>query len=263
VTHPGSGARDALRDEIVRLGPWHFDIEVTPEIGTSVSLEASYPESFGPVAFQDVRRQFKRRMEAIYPGGLEGRSVLDCACNCGAYLFWAKEMGAGECFGSDVREHWIDQARFLLEHRPEPKAGLRFEARDIYELPALDLEPFDITIFTGVFYHLPDPITGLKIAADLTTELLVFDTAIRTGQPDGFLAVEQEAIEPVMSGVYGLNWLPTGPQVMARILEWAGFADIRVTRMIESAHPGVGRLAMLAAKRPGLLEATGATPVSR
>jgi hypothetical protein len=28
---------------------------------------------------------------------------------------------------------------------------------DLYDLPTLGLEPFDITIFAGIFYHLPDP----------------------------------------------------------------------------------------------------------
>jgi tRNA (mo5U34)-methyltransferase len=44
-------------------------------------------------------------MNLIYPGGLEGRRFLDCACNCVAYSFWAKELGASETFGFDVREH--------------------------------------------------------------------------------------------------------------------------------------------------------------
>jgi tRNA (mo5U34)-methyltransferase len=51
--------------------------------------------------------------------------VLDCACNCGAFLFWAKELGADECFGFDIRQHWIDQAEFLREHRAWPTEGMR------------------------------------------------------------------------------------------------------------------------------------------
>ena len=75
------------------------------------------------------------RLGAIFPRGLEGRTVMDCACNCGAYLFWSKEPGAGECFGFDAREHWIAQARFLAEHRTQPSDGMRFEVCDLYDLP--------------------------------------------------------------------------------------------------------------------------------
>src|SRR6185437_15533884 len=168
-----------LKEEIIRLGPWHLDVEVTPEVSTRVALEAppgSYPDSFGPVSFVDARPSWKANMRRIYPDGLEGRAFLDCACNCGGYVFWAKELGAGRCFGFDVHDHWIKQARFLLEHRTGPRDDVRFEARDLYDLPKIHLEPFDVTLFKGIFYHLPDPITGLKIAADLTKELMIVGT---------------------------------------------------------------------------------------
>ena len=108
----------------------------------------------------------------------------------------------------------------------------RFEVLDLYDLPKLRLEPFDITLFKGIFYHLPDPVAGLKMAADLTREVLIVDTNARVDLPDGMLAVQQEAIEHPMSGVYGLNWVPTGPEVMTRILNWMGFTETRLTSWV-------------------------------
>ena len=87
-----------------------------------------------------------------------------------------------------MREHWIRQARFLQEHRPDGDR-IRFEVMDVYDLPELGLEPFDITIFAGLFYHLADPVSGLKIAADLTNELMIFDTATKWGMEDDSLVV--------------------------------------------------------------------------
>jgi len=252
---------DALREEIVRLGPWHFDIEVAGGLQTGVSRDHEYPAELGPVAMQDTRGQFRNKLKRVYPDGLERRSVLDCACNCGAYLFWARELGAGRCFGSDVREHWIRQGRFLLEHRPEDAAEVRIETHDLYDLTKLGLEPFDITVFTGVFYHLPDPVTGLRIAADLTRELLIFETATRSNHPDGYMAAEEEPTRDLMSGVYGLNWLPTGPQVLARILQWTGFTEVRMVRWVKEAFPGRGRIGLMAARDPALLADTPWEPV--
>jgi SAM-dependent methyltransferase len=250
---------DQLREEIIRLGPWHYDIEVTPEISTRVWQDAppgTYPESFGPVTITDVELPFMYKLRRQYPDGLDGRTMLDCACNCGAYLFWAKEYGAGECFGFDVREHWIDQARFLAGNRTEPSDGIRFEVRDLYDLPDLELEPFDVTLFNGIFYHLPDPIRGLKIAADLTKDLLIVNTATRSGLPDGLLSVAQESRENLLDGVYGLNWLPTGPEVVEKILRWLGFADTFVPWWKEESHiPGWGRLEIIGSRTPGGLEA--------
>lgn len=249
-----------LREEIISLGPWHLDVQVTPVISTAVSREAgegAYHKSFGPIQFANPSTFFRGLLKSIYPSGLEGRSVLDCACNCGGWLFWAKELGAGDCFGFDVRQHWIDQAQFLQRNRTEKSRDMRFEACDLYQLPQRKLKPFDITIFSGIFYHLPDPVTGLKIAADLTSEVLLLNTATRNGFPDGILTVNQESREDAMSGVHGLAWMPTGPEVMSAILRWAGFAETRCVfwrKRTDFQPPEFGRLQMIAARRAGILE---------
>jgi SAM-dependent methyltransferase len=251
-----SASAEELRRKIIELGPWHLDVEVTQGLSTRawVDAEQPYPDALGPVAFFDNRARFQQKLLTLYPEGLAGRSVLDCACNCGGYLFWAKEIGAGECFGFDVREHWIDQARLLLEHREGPTDGVRFEVRDLYELPGMGLRPFDITLFQGILYHLPDPVRGLKIAADLTSELMILNTGTRTGLPDGLLAVDSESTEQVMSGVHGLNWYPTGPEVVTRILSWVGFTETRLLWWRKETRPGRGRLEIAASKKPGLLD---------
>jgi SAM-dependent methyltransferase len=246
-----------LREEIIRLGPWHLEVQVTPEVSTRVWTEAQggVPgDSADKMPFMDPRPDLEAQIRRIYPEGLAGRSFLDCACNCGGYSFHAKELGAGDCFGFDVREHWIRQARFLLEHRTAgPTDAMRFEVCDLYDLPGKGLPAFDITLFMGIFYHLPDPITGLKIAADMTGELMVVNTATRSGLPDGLLSVERESRELVLSGVYGLNWLPTGPDVVAQALRWAGFVDTHLVWWQREVQPGRGRLEMVASKKQGLL----------
>ncbi len=162
----------------------------------------------------------------------------------GGYSFLARESGAGRCFGFDARQHWIDQARFV--------SGCRQYEEMTFEVHDLDLEPFDVTFFNGLLYHLPDPIRGLKIAADLTRELIFVDTSTREGMPDGHLAMENESKELLLSGIYGLNWLPTGPDVLRRMLEWAGFVECQVIgfRLLD---PQQGRLGMVASKTPGML----------
>ena len=179
--------------------------------------------------------------------------MLDCACNCGAYLFWAKDAGAGHCRGFDVREHWIEQARFLQRHRQGSNDDMQFEARDLMDLPALGLEPFDITVFTGVLYHLADPIRGLRIAADLTNEILFIDTATTWDRPDDGLVLAEESVEPLMSGVHGLAWHPTGPHAIARILAWSGFEHTHVLRWVTRPGWHGGRLGMVAARRAEVL----------
>ena len=72
---------------------------------------------------------------------------------------------------------------------------------DVYDLPELGLDPFDITIFGGLFDQLAIPVSGLKIAADLTKELMIFDTATKWGMDDDSLVVAHEGTEALMPGV--------------------------------------------------------------
>jgi 2-polyprenyl-3-methyl-5-hydroxy-6-metoxy-1,4-benzoquinol methylase len=252
-----------LREAIIRLGPWHHDIEVRDGITTRVSQDAEYDGAFGKVTLLDDRQEFVRRMTRVYPDGLEGRSVLDCSCNCGECLFWAKEIGAGRCYGSDVREHWIDQARFLLDHRQGPKDEIEVEVRDLYELPELGLEPFDIALFHGVFYHLPDPIRGLKIAADLAKELLIVTTSTVAGLPDGLLKVREEHTEGALLGVHGTHMLPSGPKTITSILDWLGFPATRLLHWRKDVRNGRGRLGLIAGRDETTFEAFDARETRR
>ena len=243
-----------LKDEIVKLGPWHLDVEVAPGLTTRAWVDAGGAElvESGDSHFESPGDGFKDLMSELYPGGLDGRAVLDCACNCGGYLFWARELGAGRCFGFDVREHWIRQARFLREHRAGAD-GIELEVMDLYDVPRLELEPFDITVFKGIFYHLPEPVGGLRIAADLTREVLMLDTATCTDQEDGAMVAEIESRDLLMSGVHGLAWRPTGPEVLERILRHLGFEATQVITWIRETDPGWGRITMLAARDPAVL----------
>jgi 2-polyprenyl-3-methyl-5-hydroxy-6-metoxy-1,4-benzoquinol methylase len=226
-------------------------VDVRGGVTTADAAEVEVDPKFGKVSFHDVEPTYKNLMASLYPDGLAGRSVIDCACNCGGYSLWSRELGASRCFGFDVRDHWIRQAEFLAREREHPSDGCSFEVLDLYDLPKRD-EEFDIAIFKGIFYHLPDPVTGLRVVADKTRELLVLNTATRSGK-DGFLAVARESTDFVMSGVYGLNWLPTGPEVLERILGWMGFPATRISFWHKKTPFGsggqpLGRIEILAAR---------------
>jgi 2-polyprenyl-3-methyl-5-hydroxy-6-metoxy-1,4-benzoquinol methylase len=245
--------QERLRRELRELAPWHLDVEVRDGVRTADAADTQVKPEFGSVSFLDAGPSYRALVNRLYPAGLAGRSVLDCACNCGGYSFWSRELGASECFGFDVREHWIRQAEFLAREREQPSDGCSFAVLDLYDLAARVSSQFDIAIFKGIFYHLPDPVRGLKIVADQTRELLLLNTMTRAGVDDGFLAVAEESTEALMSGVYGLNWLPTGPDVLRRILHWLGFPAVRVSfwrQEIEASSGSgkLGRIEVLAAR---------------
>lgn len=219
---------EELRAEIRRLGPWHQDLEIAPGIRTSERLPGDDPDplGIGSPGMLQPGRVLDVLMRDVFPNGFEGRSVLDCGCNAGGYLFEAKRMGAGRCFGFDVREHWLNQARFLARHLPSEDVA--FDQLDLLQLRERKLEPFDVTLFFGLFYHLPDPVASLRIAADLTRELLVLNTAADPRLKGNALTLNMESKTALMSGVHRLAWLPTSPRVLEEILHWCGFPHTRV-----------------------------------
>lgn len=212
-------------EEGLRLAPWHLQVEITPDLTTRDLFERSDKQVGG---FTDPIPELTSIYSRLYPDGFKGRRVLDCACNNGAFLFAAKEAGAGACLGFDVREQWIEQARFLVRHRQGPSDDMHFETCDLYDLPERGIEPCDFTIFAGILYHVPDPIRALQIVGDLTREVMYINTAALAGWRDGAFVAEQEPEEHPLCGVYGLNWFPTGPRALIKTLRWLGFEEVRV-----------------------------------
>ncbi len=215
------------------------------------------------VSLLRLRDYFLRQIDRIYPDGLTDKHFLDCACNAGGYCFWTRERDVKAAFGFDVREHWIKQARFVKNRRTvAPTDRIKFQVRDLYDLPGANLPKFDVTMFKGIFYHLPDPVTGLKIAADMTNEVMFFNTSTTWGQEDGFMKAGWESRENVMSGVHGLKWYPTGPQVCAEMLKWMGFVEMKLVFYRQQRDkPELGRTEIVASKVPGLLENLRGEPI--
>ena len=236
--------RAAIKDEIDRLGPWLHDVEILPGLRTGAARAATDADKDVPLSF-DPGVMMRRLVEDIY-GDLGGRSFLDCGCNAAGHSFAAASMGAGRSLAFDARQHWLDQAALLGRHFEAPR--LQLQQLTLADLASLDLEPFDVTLFSGLFYHLPDPVAGLKAAADLTRELLIVNTSVLPRSYPG-LVLSRESSVHVLSGVDGLAWLPTGPDVMQQILHWCGFPHVRVDLYWTPGKPrGWMRLQIIAAR---------------
>ncbi|HSC74617.1 MAG TPA: methyltransferase domain-containing protein [Pseudomonadales bacterium] len=237
-------------EQLQALAPWHFDIPVGNGLRTAhgnAQLDEQPPLS-NP-------QKIGKLLRAIYPEGLQGKSFLDVACNGGGYSLLARDLGAERVFGFDVREHWINQAQFLLENLPGRRDVIRFVQQDLLEAEKiLGDERFDICLFKGIFYHLPDPVSNLKMIANRTDEILILDTETAIGEKDGCLRLYMEGVENHMSGVHRLAWLPTGPEVIKDILHWLGFPAAQLIFWKQPAARPRGRLRIVAARNPDILQ---------
>lgn len=245
--------RDELSEKIKAMRPWHHDIQLFDDFTTgrvfSPNGRLERVDNDG-VSLISPRERFLSRLERIYPEGLSGKSFLDCACNGGGYCFWAREKDVARAVGFDVREHWINQAKFVQQHRTIfPTDRIEFHVMDLYDVPQKKLEPFDLTYFSGLFYHLPDPVTGLKIAADLTSDLLILSTSMMLDMenPRG-MTLGYESQTKVMSGVHQLKWLPNGKETLREILKWLGFQEMKITFYQEKKEIQRSRIEIIAAR---------------
>lgn len=118
------------------------------------------------------------------PDRLDGWSVLDIGAWDGFFSFEAERRGAARVVAVDPAvwrppawgpNGWGTQEPFQLARQA---LGSSVEVADI-DLP--DISPatvgeFDLVLFLGVFYHLPDPWLVLRRAASVCTRLLIVET---------------------------------------------------------------------------------------
>src|SRR5258708_22850591 len=113
------------------------------------------------------------------PDDLRGRSVLDVGAWDGFFSFEAERRGAarvvatdhyswhGVGWGTGQGKAGFDFARAALKSRIEDM-----------DLDVMDLSPsvvgrFDVVLFLGVLYHLPNPLSALERVSSVASDLLI------------------------------------------------------------------------------------------
>lgn len=214
-----------LYEEGKALEPWYLRVQVTPELATDVYQTTEKNK------ISNSHEGFKKLLRSFYNENEIGtKTFLDCACNCGAFCYWAREVGIKSCYGFDVREHWIKQAQWLQKNMTTgPTDNITFIQCDLYDVPKLDVPKSNVVLFSGLFYHLPYPVQGLKIAADLAEDIIIVNTQTAPNAPIDCMVIRNESVEPLVSGTYGLNFIPAGPELIIKLLRWMGFNRFRTT----------------------------------
>lgn len=118
------------------------------------------------------------------PDDLRGKSVLDVGAWDGFFSFEAERRGADRVVAIDPNawrvpvgpdNPWSGQEGFKLARRV---LGSNVEDVDIDidELSPERIGTFDVVLFMGVFYHLPDPLPILERVASVTAGRLILET---------------------------------------------------------------------------------------
>jgi len=241
---------ESLRDAVESLAPWHFDIRLSDDFttrdGNTTAAEGA------PIAIVDPD-ELRPLLTKLYPEGLKGRTFLDVGCNGGGYSILAKRLGADYAYGFDARAHWIDQANFLK--RTLALTDIDFDHAAVHE--ATLSRSYDVTLFKGIFYHLPDPVHALERVCAVTHDAIIVDTATDGTRGEYLMRLNPEGQEHLMTGVHGLAWWPSGPDLVAAILARFGFVECREVFWKPLKNGGGGRA------RPGRCRIVAARTADR
>jgi len=172
------------------------------------------------------------------PSDLSGRSVLDVGAWDGFCSFEAERRHAARVVATDhYAWHgtgWATgqgKAGFQLA-----RAALNSRVEDL-DLDVLDLSPervgtFDVVLFLGVLYHLPNPLLALERVASVTRGLLIVETVVNMiglGRPAAAFYPERELNNDPT------NWWGPNHAAVQGMLRGVGFPRVDVLTPERSA----------------------------
>ncbi|MCU1349271.1 MAG: hypothetical protein JWO56_2301 [Acidobacteria bacterium] len=166
------------------------------------------------------------------PADCRGMRILDLGTRDGFFAFELERRGA-EVVAVDyvaMTDSGFAVAAELLGSR------VTYLQRNLYELTAAELGTFDIVLFLGLLYHLPDPLGALRVVRSLARQRMYLETLVLDfgGEMDEL---------PLMRFFAGSSWAgdPTnywGPNVRC-IEEMLGETEFTARRVVRFGDRGV------------------------
>ena len=201
---------------------WHYPFELPG--GTTKPSRPGVDER----RHQLRKRHFFDPLVALYGGSLNGKSVLDLGCCQGFWSFQASRAGAERCLGTDSSSAFVAEAKAIAVELEIGNCEFRCQHLE-NDLWWTDLQPFQVTFFLGLFYHLADPILVFRKAASLTQETMVIDTEIVPGEGSFLTIVGRDPQEPttVRSNISSKIRLVPTKQALCDLLANEGFSVIQ------------------------------------
>ncbi len=174
------------------------------------------------------------------PADLTGKTVLDIGAWDGFFSFEAERRGARRVVALDGGVWKVDSIG---------KAGFEFARRalrsrvedvelDVSEISIARLGQFDLVLFLGVLYHLPDPCGSLLKVASVAAHDIIVETHVDLMEHKvpaiAFYPSDECAADPS-------NWCGPNRAAMEGLLKLAGFQTIRSYPMTPVIYPVKGR----------------------
>jgi tRNA (mo5U34)-methyltransferase len=179
----------------------------------------------------------KRIISLRIPDDLTGMTFLDVGSWDGYYAFEAEARGASRVLATDffcwVGGGWGRKNGFLLAREI---LGSKVEDKDIevHDLSPTTVGMWDIVLFSGIFYHMRDPIKAMQAAASVASKCMIVETHI--DHDDMSQPIMRYVPRDYRAGNETSNyWRPNSAMILV-LLNEMGFS--RVEHRITNDPPG-------------------------
>jgi tRNA (mo5U34)-methyltransferase len=172
----GGPSNDQIRNEFSRYDQWHYAYEFEGGLSFSSHHHDASPLADSPQRPIQRFRHFMPYLMEASGGTLNGKRILDIACNSGFWSVQCALLGA-EVIGFDGRMDLIRQAELI-----KSIVGLdriQFRVLDFWDMNPETLGgTFDIVLNLGILYHLPDPLKALQLTNSMARKSILLDTEV-------------------------------------------------------------------------------------
>ncbi|MGP0066206.1 MAG: class I SAM-dependent methyltransferase [Isosphaeraceae bacterium] len=172
---PGGLSDQEIRDQFARFPLWHYNYKFEGGLSFPISRKNADAISENPKRPLQRFRHFMPYLIEAMGGTLQGKRILDIACNSG---FWSVQCGllGADVVGFDARPELIEQANLIksivgLDH-------VDFRVLNLENMEPGTLGQFDGVLNLGILYHLADPLAALVATKAMAKRAIVVDTTL-------------------------------------------------------------------------------------
>ena len=236
---------EEIREKIDSFPNWHFSFD----LNGNLTKRKNYRQVWRKEYFFDP-------LVELLGGSLEGKSVLDLACNAGFWSLCSVEAGCDYVLGIDHEQMHIEQANFVFEVKEVEKSRYDFIADDIFATDLARFGTFDVVLCPGLMYHITKPMELMEKISAVNSDLLMIDTRL-ADLPGSAISIRHggRKMHPTREAVRDLAQ-QCGYSVSVlkpRFGERGGVEHPRAKRLGDYRLPGrLGRRAFMCAKRTDL-----------
>ena len=242
--HVRGWSRAEIEAAVRRFPFWYQRIELAP--GLFTLAQPAYHEFV-----------WQRILPALRTD-LSGASVLDVGCNAGYFAIEAKRRGAWRVVGIESVGDFLRQAELCRDVLGLDIEYLSMDAHALRDLRAR----FDLVLFTGILYHLKDPLHVIEAVGECCADAVIVETEVLAENPGTCVYVRQgpyghTPVTPVHTGIMKFlerddlngdpsNWWVPDVECVRGMLRTAGFTFFSQPVMLQET-----RVLLAATKRAG------------